>query len=253
MDTFIGITIPFIGTTIGSMMVFFMKNKLSNRVEKILSGLAAGVMMAASIWSLIIPSIESSENLGNFCWIPATIGFLVGVITLIIFDKVISNFENNKKYKIKDRDNLLLFITVTLHNIPEGMAVGVALASALIGNGVMTMASAISLAIGIAIQNFPEGAIISMPFKSSGISKFKAFFIGTISGIVEPIMTCLALVFTSLISSILPYVLAFAAGAMIYVVINELLPLAIEDKNKLVTIGFTIGFLVMMILDVTLG
>ena len=254
MDIIIGVFIPFVGTTLGAMVVFFMKNKLSNNVEKLLSGLASGVMIAASIWSLIIPSIESSEKLMTFKWIPATVGFLIGIICLIIFDKVISKIEkNSKKKKDKVKNNLMLFITVTLHNIPEGMAVGVALAGAISGNVGITMAGALTLATGIAIQNFPEGAIISMPFKSNGMTKFKSFLLGTISGVVEPIATVITLIFTNVISFLLPYILAFAAGAMIYVVINELLISSEQDKNKVLTIGFTIGFLIMMILDVTLG
>ena len=256
MDVITGILIPFIGTTLGATMVFFMKSKLSSNIEKLLAGFASGVMIAASIWSLIIPSIESSNNMKFFSWVPATIGFLIGIITLIIFDRWISKLENSdNKYKIRDKNNLMLFITVTLHNIPEGMAVGVALAGALIGNVGISMAGAISLAIGIAIQNFPEGSIISMPLKNSGMSKMKAFAYGTISGIVEPIASIITIFSTKFIVPILPYVLSFAAGAMIYVVINELLPVEKNDNimKNLSTIGFTIGFLIMMILDVTLG
>lgn len=254
MNIIIGILIPFIGTTLGAMMVFFMKKRLNKTIEKLLYGFASGVMVAASIWSLLIPSIEAAENLGLIRWIPATVGFLVGIFGLIFFDNAISKFEKNKeKHKLFSKNNVMLFFTVTLHNIPEGMAVGVALAGVVAGNVGITIAGALSLAMGIAIQNFPEGAIISMPFKGSGMSKFKAFAFGTLSGIVEPIAAIITLCCTNLIVPVLPYILAFAAGAMVYVVINELLPSNNEDKFKIITIGYAIGFLIMMILDVTLG
>lgn len=249
MDIIIGILIPFIGTTLGATMVFFMKKNLNDKVEKILLGFASGVMIAASIWSLLIPAIEAAEKQEIISWIPATVGFIIGILSLILVDRLIPNIDNDNK---ESRSNAMLFLAVTLHNIPEGMAVGVIFAGVLSGNVGITLASAFSLAIGIGIQNFPEGAIISMPLKSiKGITKPKAFLYGVISGVVEPIAAIITLCFTNMIVPILPYILAFAAGAMFYVVINELLPN--EDKFKITTIGFTIGFLIMMILDITLG
>ena len=257
MEIILGILIPFIGTTLGSAIVFLMKNTLNINVEKILLGLASGVMIAASVWSLIIPSIEMAGNQGIIEWIPATIGFVLGIIFLILTDRLILKIEDKLKENENNgcfRKNVMLFLAVTLHNIPEGMAVGVAFAGALAGNTGMTTAGAISLAIGIAIQNIPEGAIISMPIKNIGIGKCKAFFYGLISGVVEPIASFITLLLISKINIILPYLLAFAAGAMIYVVTDELIPQTKEyNSSKIGIIGLTIGFLIMMILDVSLG
>lgn len=257
MDILLGILIPFLGTILGSSMVFLMKNTLNKGIEKLLLGLASGVMIAASIWSLLIPSFEMAKSQGVFEWFPAVIGFILGIIFLIIIDIIISRLEktldlNNNETDLKN--NIMLFIAVTLHNIPEGMAVGVAFASVIAGNTGMTIAAAISLAIGIAIQNFPEGAIVSMPLKSSGIPKGKAFSYGFFSGIVEPIAAFITILLTSKISLILPYLLAFAAGSMIYVVADELIPKSQSGElTKLGIIGLTIGFLIMMVLDITLG
>ncbi len=257
MEIILGILIPFIGTIIGTSMVFFMKNTLNKVLEKILLGSASGVMIAASIWSLLMPSIEMAKNQNIIEWMPATIGFILGIAFLILTDRLISKLEiklnlNHKNESFKN--NLMLFLAVTLHNIPEGMAVGVAFAGVISGNTSMTMLSAMSLAIGIGIQNIPEGAIISMPLKSSGISKYKAFLYGVISGIVEPVAAIITLLLTSKITIILPYLLAFAAGAMMYVVSDELIPKFQSGKNsKIGIIGLTIGFLIMMILDVALG
>ena len=257
MEITLGILIPFIGTIIGSSMVFFMRNTLNKYFEKILLGLASGVMIAASIWSLLMPSIEMAQSQGVIEWMPATIGFIFGIVFLILTDSFISNVENKLNLNKKNesfKNNLMLFLAVTLHNIPEGMAVGVAFAGVISGNVGMTMLGAMSLAIGIGIQNIPEGAIISMPLKSTGISKNKAFLYGFISGIVEPIAAFITLLLTSKITTMLPYLLAFAAGAMIYVVANELIPKAQNGKySKLGIIGLTGGFLIMMILDVALG
>lgn len=242
----VGLLIPFLGTTIGAGMVFLMKNKMSKGIEKILLGVAAGVMVAASVWSLLIPSIDMAKN----NWVPATVGFFLGVIFLYLFNKTILYLNTNKK--IKTHPTTLMAFAVTLHNIPEGMAVGVAIAGALSSSSPVTMTEAIALAIGIGIQNFPEGAIISMPLKKHG--KGKAFLIGMLSGIVEPIGGIITILLTSLVVPILPYLLAFAAGAMIYVVVKELIPESQDDKNKdLGVLGFSIGFIIMMILDVTLG
>lgn len=257
MDILLGILIPFLGTILGSSMVFLMKNTLNKGIEKLLLGLASGVMIAASIWSLLIPSFEMAKSQGILECFPAVIGFILGIIFLIIIDIIISRLEktldlNNNETDLKN--NIMLFIAVTLHNIPEGMAVGVAFASVIAGNTGMTIAAAISLAIGIAIQNFPEGAIVSMPLKSSGISKGKAFLYGFFSGIVEPIAAFVTILLTSKISLILPYLLAFAAGSMIYVVADELIPKSQSGEHtKLGIVGLTIGFLIMMVLDITLG
>lgn len=257
MEIVFGILIPFIGTILGSSIVFFMKNTFNKGIEKSLLGLASGVMIAASIWSLLIPSLEMAENQGMITWLPATVGFIFGIVFLILTDIFIAKVENGIKLKQNSesfRNNFMLFLAVTLHNIPEGMAVGVAFAGVISGNAGMAMLGAMSLAIGIGIQNIPEGAIISMPLKSTGISKRKAFLYGFISGIVEPIAAFITLLLASKITTILPYLLAFAAGAMIYVVADELIPKAKNGEySKLGIIGLTIGFLIMMILDVALG
>lgn len=237
-------------------MVFLMRNKLNKKVEKILLGFASGVMIAASIWSLIIPSIEMAEEQGKIAWIPAAIGFLLGVVFLLVLDSLIPHMhlESNKPEGVqtKLKKTTMMVLAVTLHNIPEGMAVGVTFAGALMGNTGITMAGA--LAIGIAIQNFPEGAIISMPLKSEGVSKPKAFLYGALSGIVEPISALITILLTKAIVPILPYLLSFAAGAMIYVVVEELIPESqAGEHSNIGTIGVAIGFVIMMILDVTLG
>ena len=258
MQLIIGLIIPFIGTTLGSAMVFLMKNKINKNVEKLLSGFAAGVMIAASIWSLLIPSINMSEEQGKVAWIPATIGFLFGITFLLVLDSLIPHLHlNNNKpegIKAKLKKTTMMVFAVTLHNIPEGMAVGVTFAGALIGNTGITMAGAFALALGIAIQNFPEGAIISMPLKAEEMSKGKSFLYGTLSGIVEPISAIITMLLTNAVSLILPYLLAFAAGAMIYVVVEELIPESQSGEHSNIgTIGVAIGFTIMMILDVALG
>ena len=258
MNILIGLLIPFLGTTLGSAMVFLMKNKLNSKVEKILFGFASGVMVAASVWSLIIPSIDMSKEQNIIPWLPATIGFILGIIFLLLLDNIIPHLHRKSKEPEGLKSNLgksaMMVLAVTLHNIPEGMAVGVALAGAISGNNSITMAGAIALSIGIAIQNFPEGAIISMPLKEEGNSKSKSFLYGTLSGIVEPIFGGLTVLLTSLVVPILPYLLSFAAGAMIYVVVEELIPESqIGKHSNLGTIGFSFGFIIMMILDVSLG
>ena len=258
MEVFWGLAIPFIGTTLGAAMVFLMKNKINNKIEKLLLGFASGVMIAASIWSLIIPAIDMAEEQWQIAWLPATVGFLLGICFLLILDSVIPHLHlNNSKpegIKAKLKKTTMMVLAVTLHNIPEGMAVGVVFAGAITGNTGITMAGAFALAIGIAIQNFPEGAIISMPLKSEGMSKAKAFLYGTLSGIVEPIAAVITILFTNTVVSILPYLLAFAAGAMIYVVVEELIPESQSGEHSNIgTIGVAIGFVIMMILDVALG
>jgi len=258
MEVFWGLAIPFLGTTLGAAMVFFMKNKINNKVEKTLLGFASGVMVAASVWSLLIPAIDMAREQNIIAWLPATIGLLLGIIFLLILDCIIPHLHLKGKepegLKSKLKKTTMMVLAVTLHNIPEGMAVGVLFAGALSQNSGVTMAGAFALAIGIAIQNFPEGAIISMPLKSEGMSKTKAFFYGTLSGIVEPIGAVITILLTSAIVKILPFLLSFAAGAMMYVVIEELIPESQNGKHSnLGTIGFAIGFVVMMILDVALG
>lgn len=258
----IGILVPFLGTTLGSALVFLLKKEIKPIIQKVLLGFAAGVMIAASVWSLLIPAIEMAENQGKISWIPASIGFIIGVGTLILVNKLAEKIEqknngkNNTKLTIKEKvkSTTMLMLAVTLHNIPEGMAVGVAFAGLFSQNTGITFAEAIALAIGIAIQNIPEGAIISMPLHSSGKSKLKSFLGGTLSGVVEPIGAIITVMLTKIIVPILPYFLSFAAGAMIYVVSAELIPEAQSGKkSNLVTIGVAVGFVIMMLLDVALG
>ena len=258
MDLVIGLAIPFLGTTLGAAMVFLMKNKINNKIEKLLLGFASGVMIAASIWSLLIPAIEMSESQGKIAWVPAAIGFLLGITFLLVLDSLIPHLhlksDKPEGIKSKLKKTTMMVFAVTLHNIPEGMAVGVTFAGALTQNAGITMAGAFALAIGIAIQNFPEGAIISMPLKSEGMSKPKAFLYGTLSGIVEPIGAIITILLTNAVVPMLPYLLAFAAGAMIYVVVEELIPESqAGEHSNIGTIGVAIGFVVMMILDVALG
>ena len=245
-----GIMIPFIGTSLGSSLVFFLKKTMNEKVQKMIVGFAAGVMIAASVWSLILPAVEMAENQGVITWIPATIGFVAGVVFLLITNHIAENIEKKQNGK---KLNMLLF-SVTLHNIPEGMAVGVCFAGFLAGNAGIGLFEAMLLAIGIAIQNIPEGAIISMPLKMEGQSKKNAFLYGVLSGIVEPISAFITILLLNIIVPLLPYLLSFAAGAMIYVVIEELVPeIHTGNKSKLGVIGVTIGFVIMMVLDIALG
>lgn len=235
-----------------------MKNEINKKIEKILLGFASGVMIAASIWSLLIPAIDMAEEQGKMGWIPASVGFLLGIVFLLTLDSLIPHMhlENEKPEGIKSKlkKTTMMVLAVTLHNIPEGMAVGVTFAGAIIGNSGITISGAIALAIGIAIQNFPEGAIISMPLKSEGVSKPKAFLYGTLSGVVEPIGAIITILLTNAVVPILPYILAFSAGAMIYVVVEELIPESqAGEHSNIGTIGVAIGFVIMMILDVALG
>ena len=260
MDTkiIIGLLIPFLGTALGAAMVFFMKNSMNKKLEKILLGFASGVMIAASVWSLIIPSINMATEQGKIAWLPAAVGFLLGILFLLVLDSVIPHLHLNSSepegIKAKLKKTTMMIFAVTLHNIPEGMAVGVAFAGAMTQNTGITIAGALALAIGIAIQNFPEGAIISMPLKSEGMSKGKAFMLGVLSGVVEPIGALITILLTNLVVPVLPYLLSFAAGAMIYVVVEELIPEAQDgEHSNLATVGVAIGFVIMMILDVALG
>jgi ZIP family zinc transporter len=254
----IGLLIPFVGTTLGAAMVFLMKNKMSLKLEKVLLGFASGVMIAASIWSLLLPALDMAAAQGKVEWYPPAVGFLMGVFFLLLLDKLIPHLHafSNKPEGLHShlRKNTMLVLAVTLHNIPEGMAVGVVFAGLLNNNSLITASGAFALSIGIAIQNFPEGAIISMPLKANGGSKAKSFVYGTLSGIVEPIAGALTILLTQLISGLLPYFLSFAAGAMIYVVVEELVPESQNgDHTDFATIAVAIGFVVMMVLDVALG
>lgn len=258
MQIALGILIPFIGTTLGSAVVFFMGKKMNIRIEKLLLGFAAGVMIAASVWSLLIPAINMAEEQGRIAWIPAAAGFLGGMAFLFVLDSVIPHLhlESEKPEGIEAdlKKTTMLVLAVTLHNIPEGMSVGVTFAGVLIGNTGITMAGAFALAVGIAIQNFPEGAIISMPLRSEGASKPRAFVCGALSGIVEPIGAFITILLAEQIVSILPFLLAFAAGAMIYVVVEELVPESqAGEHSNIGTVGVAVGFVIMMILDVALG
>ena len=246
----IGILIPFFGTSLGSFFVFFLKKNINEKVQKMIVGFASGVMIAASVWSLIIPSVEMAEEQGVIKWIPATVGFIFGIIFLIVINKIAEDIESKKN---KKKLNMLLF-SVTLHNIPEGMAVGVAFAAFLSGSAALALASSFVLSIGIAIQNIPEGAIISMPLKMNGKGKLESFIYGVMSGVVEPVAALMTLLLINIVIPLLPYLLSFAAGAMIYVVAEELIPeMHIGKKSQLGVIGLGMGFIVMMILDITLG
>jgi ZIP family zinc transporter len=250
--------IPFIGTALGSSMVFLMKNKINKKLEKILLGFASGVMIAASIWSLLIPSIDMAKEQNVVEWIPATIGFLSGIVFLLILDSVIPHLHLNSDkpegIKSKIEKSVMRVFAITLHNIPEGMALGIILAGALAQNTGITIASALALGIGIAIQNFPEGAIVSLSMNSSGVSKKKAFGLGVLSGAVEPLGALLTMLLVNLISPALPYLLSFAAGAMLFVVVEELVPDMSKGKHSHIgTIMFGLGFIMMLILEVVMG
>ena len=258
METFLGILIPFLGTTLGAMCVFFMRKKLGDLVQRALAGFAAGVMVAASIWNLLIPAIEQSKEMGSFSFLPAFIGFWIGILFLFALDHLIPHLHVGSNqaegHKSKLGRTTMMVLAVTLHNIPEGMAVGVMYAGFLAGSTQITAASALALSIGIAIQNFPEGAIISMPLRAEGENKGKAFLGGVLSGIVEPIGAILTILLSQLIIPALPYLLSFAAGAMLYVVVEELIPEMSQGKHSNIgTIFFVLGFSIMMVLDVALG
>lgn len=267
----IGILVPFLGTSLGAALVFLLKKEIKPIVQKILLGFASGVMIAASVWSLLIPAIEMAEQQNKIAWIPASVGFILGTVILIVVNNVAERLENKIKIermfnrkkletpekevsKEKLKSTSMLVLAVTLHNIPEGMAVGVAFAGLLTCSIGVTVAGAFALAIGIAIQNIPEGAIISMPLHSSGKGKFKSFVGGVLSGVVEPIGAIITIMLTQIVVPILPYLLSFAAGAMIYVVVAELIPESQSDKRtNSATIAVAIGFVIMMLLDVALG
>lgn len=253
-----GLLIPFAGTAAGSACVFFLKKDLKDNLQKALSGFAAGVMVAASIWSLIVPAIEQSEGMGRFAFLPAFIGFWAGILFLLLLDHIIphlhASINQTEGPKSKLTRTVMLVLAVTLHNIPEGMAVGVVYAGLMSGSANITTGAALALALGIAIQNFPEGAIISMPLFAEGKSKKKSFVLGLLSGAVEPVFGGLTVLIASLVVPAMPYLLTFAAGAMLYVVVEELIPEMSQGKHTNIgVIAFALGFSIMMALDVALG
>lgn len=276
MDTFLIVMIPFLGTALGACTVFFVKGALKPRVQKSLLGFASGVMVAASVWSLLIPALDMAQeshasqsatiaqtaaSASSFvppAWLPAAVGFLAGIAFLLALDALIPHLHPSSDTpegpKTRLKRATMLMLAVTLHNIPEGIAVGVVFAGYLKSGGTVTTSGALALAVGIAIQNFPEGAIISLPLKAEGEGKAKAFTKGALSGIVEPIAALLTIAAADALVPLLPYVLAFAAGAMMYVVVEELIPESAEGEHSNVgTVGFALGFVLMMILDVALG
>lgn len=253
-----GLVIPFIGTALGSMMVLFMKNEIKPIIKRSLTGFAAGVMVAASFWSLLIPALDQSRNtMGKLGFIPGVIGFCIGMLFLLFLDKVTPHIHLDESVEgppsnVKNTTKMVL--AVIIHNIPEGMAVGVVYASWLSGESAITASAALALAVGIAIQNFPEGAIISMPLFAKGVKKSKACMMGILSGLAEPFAGAVTIVLAALIIPAMPYLLSFAAGAMIYVVVEELIPEMSEgDHSNIATLFFMVGFVIMMTLDVTLG
>jgi ZIP family zinc transporter len=258
MGTAIALMLPFLGTAAGAACVFFIKKQISMNLQRVFTGFAAGVMVAASVWSLLIPAMDMSESMGKFAFFPALVGFLLGIVFLLFMDNLIPHLHVGSDHPEGQKSNLgrsaMMFFAVTIHNLPEGAACGAILAGVLSGQGSVTMAGAITLTIGIAIQNFPEGAIISLPLHSEGNSKGKAFALGALSGIVEPMGAIIAIALAGIITPILPYLLAFAAGAMIYVVVEELIPESCEgEHSNLGTIAFAVGFALMMVLDVALA
>ena len=258
INTMIGILIPFIGTSLGAAMVFVLKENMSEKLQKALTGFAASVMVAASFWSLLVPSLEQSESLGKLAFIPAAVGFLIGVGFLLILDEITPHMHldqtEEKPKNVHLSRSLKLVLAITLHNIPEGMAVGVVYAGWLNDNESITYFGSLALALGIAIQIFPEGAIVSMPLMAEGIPKWKTFLYGVLSGLVEPIGSVLTIIFASQVVPLLSYFLSFAAGAMMYVVVEDLIPKMSEGKHSNIgTVLFAIGFVTMIILDVSLG
>ena len=258
MEIFLGILIPFIGTTLGAACVFFMRKTLGKLLQRALAGFAAGIMVAASIWSLLIPAIKQSENMGALSFFPAVVGFWIGVLFLLTLDHLIPHLhvgsEQSEGPKSKLGRTTMMVLAVTLHNIPEGMAVGVVYAGFLLGNSGITAMAALVLSVGIAIQNFPEGAIISMPLRANGLGRGKSFLYGFLSGVVEPVAAFVTILAAGIITPAMPYLLSFAAGAMIYVVVEELIPEMSQGRHSNIgVIAFAIGFGIMMMLDVALG
>ena len=253
-----GLMIPFVGTTLGAACVFLMKKSLKSSIQRALTGFAAGVMVAASIWSLLLPAMEQAADMGKWSFVPAVIGFWLGILFLFGLDRLIPHLHRGSSeaegIKAKLGRTTMLTLAVALHNLPEGMAVGVVFAGWLSGDSGITLAGALALSLGIAIQNFPEGAIISMPLKAEGLSKPRSFFYGLLSGIVEPVGAALTILLAGIMVPALPYALSFAAGAMIYVVVEELVPEMSAGKHSNIgTMFFAVGFTLMMVLDVALG
>ena len=258
MNWLIVTLIPLVGTVVGATTSLLVSKELSPRLNKALLGFAAGVMVAASVWSLIIPSLNLSDNMGSMAWLPAAVGILLGMLFLLVLDSTVPHQHYTSTVPEGPRSGLgrrhKLMLAVTLHNIPEGMAVGAVIAGAMSGQSEITLATAMALAVGMAIQNIPEGAIVSLPLLSDGISRAKAFGYGTLSGIIEPIAALLMVLLFEHVAPVLPYLLAFSAGAMLYVVVEELIPETQQGRHSDIgTIAFGIGFVVMMILDVALG
>ena len=256
--TFVGIMLPFLGTTLGAATVFVLKGSMSPRLHKSLLGFASGVMVAASVWSLLIPAMDHSADMGRLAFLPAMVGFLLGIAFLLLLDKFVPHLhmdgDEPEGLRCALGKSTMMVMAVTLHNIPEGMAVGVMLAGMSAGNTITTLAGALTLSLGIALQNFPEGAIISLPLRSAGMKSKKAFALGAISGIVEPVAAIITMLMARWLTPVLPVALAFAAGAMIYVVVEELIPeSAAGSHSNIGTIGFAIGFALMMMLDVALA
>jgi ZIP family zinc transporter len=253
----VGLGIPFLGTALGAACVFLLQGEMNATVRKTMLGFAAGVMVAASVWSLLIPAMDLSEGMGKLAFIPAAAGFLLGILFLLVLDRVVPHLhldsEEQEGVKSNWKKSTMLILAVTLHNIPEGASVGIVLAGAMAGGSPITMAGALALSVGIAIQNFPEGAIISLPLKEE-LGKGKAFLMGTMSGAVEPVAAVVTLLLAEQMTPFIPYTLAFAAGAMLYVVVEELIPESAEGAHSnMGTLGFAAGFVIMMILDVALG
>ena len=257
-DVFYGLAIPFLGTSLGAACVFFMKNDLSRAVQRALTGFAAGVMVAASIWSLLVPAMEQSSSMGKMAFLPAFIGFWLGILFLLLLDRIIPHLhmyaEKAEGARSRIAKSTMMVLAVTLHNIPEGMAVGVVYAGFISGSAEISAGGALALSLGIAIQNFLEGAIISMPLHAEGKTKFRAFVDGALSGAVEPVAALLTVVATGLIVPAMPYLLSFAAGAMIYVVVEELIPeMSAGEHSNIGVVMFALGFTMMMALDTALG
>ncbi len=252
------VLLPFLGTIVGSAFVFFLKGSMHRTLQHSLTGFAAGVMVAASIWSLIIPAMEQSEHMGRLAFLPAFVGVWAGFLFLLALDHIIPHLHMNSQCPEGTQCSLgkstMLTLAVALHNLPEGMAVGVVVAGWLAGNESISAAGALALSLGIALQNLPEGAIISMPLKSGGMNRGRAFAYGVLSGVIEPIGAVVTILLASLVSPLLPYLLSFAAGAMLYVVVEELIPEMSEGEHSDIgTIFFAVGFTLMMMLDVALG
>ena len=256
-QVWLGILLPFLGTSLGAAMVFVLRDRISDGVQRALTGFAAGVMVAASFWSLLQPALDGAENMGRLSFLPAAIGFLLGIGFLLLLDVITPHMhmdEQTEGPKSSLKRTTKLILAVSLHNIPEGMAVGVVYAGWIAGDAGVSNAAALALALGIALQNFPEGTIVSMPLRAAGMTKMKTFWYGVLSGVVEPIAALITLAAASAVVSILPYLLAFAAGAMFYVVVEELIPeMSKGEHSNLGTVAFSLGFVLMMVLDVALG